>query len=177
MSLYAKLLVPGTYSVSTDDENITLSSTPIPISNTLAASPEFQRLVSKGAAQLSIDSAGVNIVSVSGTGTFVRSTVINAPGATPVVATGSYDIIAYTGLATAITSMTANLSGTPVLGQKLMLGFKDAGSAEAITWGASFKSSGTATLLATTVAGKQHWVGLMYDGTVWVCMAVDATGY
>jgi hypothetical protein len=106
-----------------------------------------------------------------------RSTTINAPGATPTVASDSYDIIAYTGLAAAITSMTSGLTGTPVLGQKLMVGFKDNGTARAITWGASFKSSGVATLLATTAAGKQHWVGLQYDGTAWACLAVDATGY
>ena len=104
-----------------------------------------------------------------------RTTTINAPGATPTVATDTYDLIAYTGLAAAITSIT--VTGTPVLGQKLMVGLKDNGTARAITWGASFKSSGAATLLATTVAGKQHWVGLMYDGSAWACLAVDPAGY
>jgi Collagen triple helix repeat (20 copies) len=106
-----------------------------------------------------------------------RSTTINAPGATPTAATGNYDLIAYTGLAAAITSMTTGLTGTPVLGQKLLLGFIDNGTARTIIWGAGFKSSGSATLLTTTVAGKQHWVGLMYDGTAWACLAVDAAGY
>jgi hypothetical protein len=72
--------------------------------------------------------------------------------------------------------MTTSLTGTPVLGQKLLLSFTDDGTARAITWGASFQS-GPATLLATTVISKQHWVGLIYDGSKWTCFAVDATGY
>ena len=55
--------------------------------------------------------------------------------------------------------------------------FKDDGTPRAITWGSSFVSSGVATLLATTATSKQHWVKLMWDGSHWVCLAVDATGY
>lgn len=106
-----------------------------------------------------------------------RSGTTAGPGATPTLNTDNYDIYTFTALAAAITSMTTNLSGTPNTGDKLLLGFKDNGTARAITWGASFKSSGVATLLATTVINKQHWVELMYDGSAWVCLAVDATGY
>jgi hypothetical protein len=75
--------------------------------------------------------------------------------------------------------MTTNLSGTPTDGQKLTIRIKDNGTARAITWGASFVSSGVATLLATTVVNKTHMVGLIYDSAAakWVCVAVDATGY
>lgn len=106
-----------------------------------------------------------------------RSGTASAPGATPTLNTDNYDVYTFTGVAAAITSMTTNLSGAPVVGDELMLGFKDAGSAKTITWGASFKSSGVATLLATTVANKQHWVKLFYDGSSWVCIAVDPVGY
>lgn len=105
-----------------------------------------------------------------------RATATPAPGATPAVNTDSFDLVNFTSLGTAITSMTTSLTGTPVLGQRILLGFKDDGTARAITWGASFQS-GPATLLATTVISKQHWVGLVYDGTKWTCFAVDATGY
>ncbi len=105
-----------------------------------------------------------------------RATATPAPGATPAVNTDSFDVVSFTSLGTAITSMTTSLTGTPTTGQKLLLGFKDDGTARAITWGASFQS-GPATLLATTVISKQHWVGLIYDGTKWTCFAVDATGY
>jgi len=105
-----------------------------------------------------------------------RSTATPAPGATPAINTDSFDVVSFNSLGTAITSMTTSLTGTPVLGQKLLLGFKDDGTARGITWGASFQS-GPATLLATTVISKQHWVGLIYDGTKWTCFASDATGY
>jgi hypothetical protein len=85
-------------------------------------------------------------------------------------------VVKFTALGTAVTSMTTSLTGTPVLGQKLLLSFTDDGTARGITWGASFQS-GPATLLATTVISKQHWVGLVYDGSKWTCFAVDATGY
>lgn len=99
--------------------------------------------------------------------------------ATPSINTDTTDEFTITALAAAITSMTTNLSGTPVNGQELMIRFKDNGTGRAITWGASFVSSGVATLLATTVANKTHYVKLRYDSTaaVWVCLAVDATGY
>lgn len=126
---------------------------------------------------------GVVIPSISSTNTLTnkrvtpRSGTASAPGATPTLNTDNYDVYTFTALGAAITSMTTNLSGTPTTGDRLLLGFKDDGTGRAITWGNSFKSSGVATLLATTVANKQHWVGLLYDGSTWVALAVDAVGY
>lgn len=99
--------------------------------------------------------------------------------ATPTINTDSYDEYDITALAANITSMTTNLSGTPANGDELMLRFKDDGTPRTITWGASFVSSGVATLLATTAANKTHYVKVRYDSTAakWVCMAVDAIGY
>lgn len=100
----------------------------------------------------------------------------HASSATPTIDTDSYDGVDLT-LSTAVTSMTSNLTGTPVNGDTFM--FKIIGDAtpRTITWGASFISSGVATLLATTAASKTHHVGFRYDGSKWVCLAVDATGY
>lgn len=102
-----------------------------------------------------------------------------ASSATPAINTDTTDQFNITALAAAITSMTSGLTGTPRDGQHLMVRFKDNGTARAITWGASFVSSGIATLLATTVISKTHLVGLIYDSAAakWVCVAVDATGY
>lgn len=102
-----------------------------------------------------------------------------ASSATPTIDTDSYDEYDITALAAAITSMTTNLSGTPHNGDELVIRFKDNGTPRAITWGASFVSSGVATLLATTATSKTHYVKLRYDSTAakWVCLAVDATGY
>lgn len=102
-----------------------------------------------------------------------------ASSATPAINTDTTDEFDITALAVAITSMSSGLTGTPNNGDELMIRFKDNGTGRAITWGTSFVSSGVATLLATTVASKTHYVKLRYDSTAakWVCMAVDATGY
>lgn len=97
--------------------------------------------------------------------------------ATPAINTDNVDHFNITALATNITSMTSSLSGTPTDGQKLMLRITGDSTPRTITWGASFISSGVATLLATTAASKTHHVGLMWNGSAWVCLAVDATGY
>lgn len=98
--------------------------------------------------------------------------------ATPAINTDTTDEFTITALAANITSMTTSLTGTPTNGDELMIRIKGA-AAQTIAWGASFVSSGVATLLATTVAGKTHYVRLRYDSTAakWVCLAVDATGY
>lgn len=102
-----------------------------------------------------------------------------ASSATPSINTDNVDQFNITALATAITSMTTNLTGSPIDGQKLLIRFKDNGTARAITWGSSFVSSGSATLLSTTVINKTHMVGLIYDSAAskWVCQAVDTNGY
>ena len=94
--------------------------------------------------------------------------------ATPTTNTDNYDAVTITALATAITSMTNNLSGTPNNFQKLIIRFKDDGSPRAITWGASFVSS-QATLPTTTVTSKVTTVGLMWNSikNKWVCLATD----
>jgi hypothetical protein len=99
--------------------------------------------------------------------------------ATPSFNIDNADIVDITGLAATVTSMTSSMTGTPFHGQKLLFRFKDNGTARPITWGASFLSSGSGTLLATTVISKQHSVLTVYDSTVskHVCLAADATGY
>ncbi len=97
-----------------------------------------------------------------------------ASDGTPTVNTDNYDTVNITALAVAITSMTTNLSGTPVNGQKLIYRIKDNGVARAITWGASFEAVGAA-LPTTTVASKRLVVGFIYDSTSakWGCVAVN----
>lgn len=99
--------------------------------------------------------------------------------ATPTVNTDNCDSVDITALATNITSMTTNLSGTPSNFDKLMIRIKDDGTARTITWGASFQSSGIATLPVTTVVSKVHHIALIYHTSIskWVCIAVDGAGY
>lgn len=82
-----------------------------------------------------------------------RTTTTAAPGATPTINSDNVDYAEFTGLATAITSMTTNLSGTPVRGDLLWMSFTDNGTARAIAWGTSYEASGTSALPTTTQAG------------------------
>lgn len=108
-----------------------------------------------------IDTGGVNTVTSS---------------ATPSINVDTTNLFTITALATAITSFTTNLTGTPSTTRKqtLTIRIKDDGTARAITWGASFASRG-ATLPTTTVLGKYLYVGLIYNSTasVWDCVAVS----
>lgn len=101
-----------------------------------------------------------------------RVTTITS-SATPTINTDNCDAVTITALATAITSMTSGLSGTPVNFQKLMIRIKDDGTARAITWGASFASRGV-TLPTTTIISKVLTVGLIYNSvtSTWDCVAV-----
>ena len=121
---------------------------------------------------------GVTIPSISSTNTLTNKRVtkrISAVGssATPTINTDNADIFQITSLAVAITSMSTNLSGTPVAGDMMMIQITDNGSARAITWGASFAST-TVTLPTTTVASTMLRVGFQRNNanTVWDCIAV-----
>jgi len=108
-------------------------------------------------------------------GRVVPRWVAIASSATPTINTDKYDCYSVTALATAITSMTTNLSGTPLNFQKLLIRIKDNGTARAITWGASF-ASGIVTLPATTVISKTLTVLLIYNSVSgkWVCQAAGS---
>jgi hypothetical protein len=97
----------------------------------------------------------------------------SAPGATPTIVTDTYDVVNMTAIATAITSMTTNLSGTPTSFQPLIIGFTDNGTPAAITWGSSFEAS-TVALPTTTVTSALLMVGFFYNPTTskWRCVAV-----
>lgn len=77
--------------------------------------------------------------------------VVVTQAAQPVINSDNADIASITGLAQAITSMSANLTGTPVHGDMLSIEITDNGTARAITWGPSFAASGSLALPTTTV--------------------------
>jgi len=83
--------------------------------------------------------------------------------ATPTINTDVTDQVHITGLAQAITSMTTNLTGTPLQGDQLWFDITDNGTARAITWGAKFEASGTITLPTTTVLGVRLDVGFAWN--------------
>ena len=120
---------------------------------------------------------GVVIPSISSTNTLTnkrrtrRLTTTNNPGATPTTNTDNVDIMNFTGCANAITSMTTNLSGTPVDGDILEIRFTDNGTARAITFGASFVAT-TVALPTTTVISTMLRVLFEWNGSAWACVAV-----
>ena len=140
-------------------------------------------LTSKGTG--TVQANGVDVVTTSGAQTLTSKRITRriatvSSSATPTLNTDNYDVAEILSLATDITNMSTNLSGTPTNEQTLMYKIKSA-SIQNITWGTSFMSSGTATLPTATVAGKIHRVFFIYDNTAgvqkWVCMAVDTGGY
>jgi hypothetical protein len=106
--------------------------------------------------------------------TVKRVYTLSGPGATPTYNTNNYDVVHLTALATAITSMTTNLSGTANDGDMLRFSFTDNGTARAITWGASFESSGNVALPTTTVISTRLDVGFFWntETSKWRCVAV-----
>jgi hypothetical protein len=75
------------------------------------------------------------------------------------------DVFTITALATAITSMSTNLSGSPVEGDSLLIWIKDDGTARGITWGASFVAMDDTSLPTTTVANKYMYFTFYYNAT------------
>jgi hypothetical protein len=96
-----------------------------------------------------------------------------ASHATPTINTDTTDAFDITALATAITNMSTNLSGSPTNFQKLIIRIKDNGTAQGITWGTSFVARGAA-LPSTTVLSKLTTCGFLYNTTTntWGCVAV-----
>jgi hypothetical protein len=105
-----------------------------------------------------------------------RVVTVNAPGATPSTNSDNRDISEFTGLNTAITSMTTNLTGTPVNGDTMQFMFVDDGTARAIAWGASFANGGMVNLPTTTVINTVLRVIVQYQTIAslnkWVCVGV-----
>jgi hypothetical protein len=82
----------------------------------------------------------------------------------------SDDMVERTAQSAALTIV--NHSGTPVNGQRLIVRLKDNGTARAIAWQSNYEAAGAA-LPTTTVAGKWHTIGLIYNSTIakWQCVA------
>jgi hypothetical protein len=102
----------------------------------------------------------------------VTSTASNA---TPAL-DATKDATVLTAQAAAITAFS--LSGTFVAEQKHMLRIKDSGTARAITWTSTvIVAADGITLPTTTVVGKTHKIGLIYDEVVGKLIAVAVTSY
>lgn len=125
---------------------------------TFNATASSQTLKVNGVLTLAyVGTAAGSAVSVDGTQTITnkRSTkrlVSVTQAATPAVNTDNTDIASITGLAQDITSMTTNLTGTPVNGDMIMFQITDNATPRLITWGASFANTTNYSWPTTTVA-------------------------
>jgi hypothetical protein len=88
--------------------------------------------------------------------------------AAPVPDCDSTDVFIITALA--VNTVIGAPTGTPRQGQKLLFRIKDAGVAKTVGWNAIYKGIGL-TLPATTVAGKELYIGFYYNSTdtKWEC--------
>lgn len=83
-------------------------------------------------------------------------------------ATDQYNVTAL-----AVAATIAAPSGSPADGQKLLLRFKDNGTARALTWNSIYRAVGV-TLPTTTVISKTVYVGCVYNAadSKWDVVAV-----
>lgn len=151
--------------------------------NTIGSTAHIQGYDSSGINWVSLDWPATNtkgninwalpFTTTSGTLAPMPRTNTVASSATPSINVDITDEFTITALATAITSMTTNLTGTPINGQRLIIRILDNGTARAITWGASFAARGAA-LPTTTVLSKYLYVTFIYNSTaaVWDCVSV-----
>jgi len=159
------------------------------VKNTSSSDPGHKHTLANGATDVTASASELNqldgvtlpttIVGTTDTQTLTNKRVTprvttEVSSATPTINTDNSDAHSITALATDITSMTTNLSGTPTDMQKLIIRFKDDGTARAITWGISFEAKGT-DLPTTTTISKVLTVGLIYDTVTskWGCVAVS----
>lgn len=165
---------------TTDSQTLTNKTLTAPIVNTIGPNGSQQHTIPAVASDtVALIAAAQTLTNKTISGGTISSRIdprtnTVASSATPSINTDTTDIFTITALAAAITSMTTNLSGTPVNGQKLIIRIKDDGTARAITWGASFVARG-ATLPTTTVISKYLYIGFIYNSTasIWDCVAVN----
>lgn len=100
-----------------------------------------------------------------------RVNVVGSDGSATTPASDTYDLVGASG---ATANFTVNApTGTPTDGQKLLLRFKDNGTARTITWNAIYRAVGV-TLPTTTVISKLVYIGCVYNtaDTKWDVIAV-----
>jgi len=115
---------------------------------------------------------GVVLPSISSTNTLTNKRMTKRPvvvteAAEPAINVDNGDIFTITALAQAITSLTANLTGTPTDGQMILMRITDDGTSRDITPGASFAGTSGNDIgsLATTI-GKAEYLLWMYSSAL-----------
>lgn len=139
------------------------------------STPNISSIVNTGT--LTLPTSTDTLVGRATTDTFTNKRITprvqsdTSNSATPTLNTDNYDMDVITGQTNNITSMTTNLSGTPVNGQKLLISFTASSGSPTITWGTSFESS-TVTL-PTSMSTTRSDVGFIWNAATskWRCVA------
>ena len=107
---------------------------------------------------------GVVIPTISSTNTLTNKRITSRVVTTTDDATAviDVDVTDEYELSAVANATTFSTTGTPTDGQKLIIRFKDAGAAKDLTWDSVFVAIGV-TAPTTTVAGKWHYVGCVYN--------------
>lgn len=131
-------------------------------------------LLTTGSTVMTFPAATDTVATIAATQTFTNKTitkrvVTTTDDATSVINCTTTDVYELSAVANAT---EFSITGTPVDGQTIIIRFKDAGVAKALTW-TGITALGV-TLPTTTVAGKWHYVGIAYNlaATAWHALAV-----
>jgi hypothetical protein len=161
-----------------DDTAVPITGFPITGAQSInfnAATPRLRLTLTGSTAPAITYAVTVASDSLAGAPGYIPARVTTIPSsATPAVNTDLFDAVTITALATAITSMTTNLTGTPRNFDMLLFRIKDNGTARAITWGASFEAKG-ADLPTTTVLSKVLHALFIWDSVAakWCCLSTS----
>ncbi len=104
------------------------------------------------------DDAAISLARLVALAKAIKVTSVISAGA--IAPAGNTDIVRPAALTAALT--IANPATTPVDGWGMVIELKDNGTARALTWGTKYASR-IGTLPTTTVAGKQHIIGISYN--------------
>jgi hypothetical protein len=128
-------------------------------------------LTTSAATNITLPTTGT-LATLAGTETFTnkritKRVVTTASDTTAVIDSDSYDEYYLTAMAGAT---EISVTGTPTTGQTIFIGLKDDGTGRALTW-TGITALGV-TLPTTTVANKQHIIGIKYISSAWWAIAV-----
>lgn len=101
-----------------------------------------------------------------------RVTRISSSG-TPSINTDTTDVFTITALASNITSMSTNLTGTPNDRQELVVYITATGGTRTISWGASYSDPFTVGLTTSLASGKTAYLKFQYDALALVWVLLD----
>jgi hypothetical protein len=159
----------GVTAAATGTGSVVLNSSPVLVT------PNFSSIVNTGT--LTLPTSTDTLVGRATTDTLTNKRITQRVSTSTVTTSpqtpnsDNFDQYSYTGINLPLT-IGAD-TGTPTVGQRLIIRLKDDGTGRALTWNALYRAIGV-TLPTTTVASKTTYVGFIYNATdtKWDAVAV-----